>query len=142
MTVGEKLAYVAGIIDGEGSISITGKRTISEKGTPYWVFDVEVGAYNTAPPLLVWLKQHFGGEYAPRKPQTGQRKPCYRWRLIDNGTRQQFLTAVLPYLVIKGEQARIVLKYLSLPRINPKRRLELYRKIRTLNARSPRKPRK
>jgi hypothetical protein len=134
MTEISKLAYVAGIVDGEGSLSLSGAISLSRSGTPYWTYQAGVGIYNTSRPLMDWLVKNFGGEFAARK-RSPRHKQCYRWRLENNKKRATFLRAILPYLVIKPKQAGLLLRYFSLRRISPKERHEIYREIKRLNAR-------
>lgn len=130
-----EIAYMAGIIDGEGTLSITGREALSKRGTPYWNYDLEVTVTNTSVKLMKWLVAKFGGETMPRgKPLKKTHKQCYRWRLRDNAARIVFLRAVQPFLVIKRRQAELLLDYLSLPRISPKRRYEIFREVSDLNA--------
>jgi hypothetical protein len=130
-----EIAYVAGIIDGEGTLSITGKETLSRRGTLYWNYDLEVTVTNTSVKLMEWLVTKFGGEIMPRsKPLKKTHKQCYRWRLRDNAARIAFLRAVQPFLVIKQRQADLLLEYLLLPRISPRRRYEIFQEVSALNA--------
>lgn len=131
----EKLAYVAGIIDGEGCLSITGAHVVSKKGTLYWKYDAEVTVTNTSVALMNWLLKNFGGEIMPRgKPLKATHKLCYRWRLKDSKARLEFLTAIRPFLVIKQKQADLLREYFLLPRISPQQRYEIFRKVKALNA--------
>lgn len=91
-------AYLAGIIDGEGTICITGR--------PRMV----VAIYNSNPDLLDWIKLHFGGyvNWTPsRKPEW---KPIGRVQFADSFAIE-ILRGVLPFLVLKRRQAKIVLAY-------------------------------
>jgi hypothetical protein len=129
-----KLAYVAGVVDGEGSLSLAGAISMSKNGTPYWTYQVGVGIYNTSRPLMEWLVTNFGGEFAARK-RSPKHKQCYRWRLENNEKREAFLRVILPYLIVKPKQAELLLRYFSLKRISPKERHEIYREMKRLNAR-------
>ena len=56
-------AYIAAIMDGEGSFSIT-KATIKDrKGNPYNAFDCKVMVSNTSKVLIDWILARFGGAY-------------------------------------------------------------------------------
>ena len=95
------LAYAAGIIDGEGSISISVKAEAHFRKHPNHKLEVRVGVTDRC--LIDWLVLHFGGTVStsPRKENC---KLCHTWHL---SCRQSipFLVAVRPYLVIKGAQA-------------------------------------
>ena len=97
----ETIAYLAGIIDGEGYIDL---RFVN--GTLMARLEVS----NTNEDLIDWLVEHFGGSsysYAGRSPR---HKVAYRWVLQGKAVRD-LLIAVLPYLVVKVEQAEIVIEF-------------------------------
>jgi hypothetical protein len=69
-----------------------------------------VSLCNTFLPLLEEAKGQFGGYI---KRSGGVNKPCYTWGMsAKKGCT--FLRIVLPYLVIKREQAEIALEFQSL----------------------------
>lgn len=98
------LAYVAGIIDGEGCIRI-GQR---KKNSNY----VGVGVGHTNEWLIRWLHFSFGGSVCSKKAWLPNQKPQWSWELR---TRQacEFLKLILPYLKIKRPQAELALKFQS-----------------------------
>ena len=102
------LAYAAGIVDGEGCITISK----SKMGN----FQIQVRVVNTNEWLLQWLKFAFGGRVAPlndnRKEERGW-KPNYYWYLRTEETKE-FLKLIYPYLRIKKTQAEIVIKILKM----------------------------
>ena len=93
-------AYTAGIIDGEGCLSITFREYPSK-----WELSVSVGG--TDKRLLIWLSDRFGGAITPMK-RTGNRQPAYLWR-VPKRQLQSMLNGVMPYLVVKREQAEVLL---------------------------------
>ena len=101
------LAYVAGIIDGEGWIRIHNRKI--KNGNQNYALQVGVGMTNEC--LINWLKFCFGGSVLQRN-QIGNRKTRYDWALA---TKQagDFLKLVLPYLKIKRPQAELALKFQS-----------------------------
>lgn len=103
------LAYAAGIIDGEGCISIS--RNSKNRGLQ---IQVEVG--NTNEWLLQWLRFAFGGRVIlvnDRRTENRGWKPVYHWYLRYDEIRE-FLKLIYPYLRIKRVQAEIVLKVLGI----------------------------
>jgi hypothetical protein len=107
------LAYAAGIIDGEGTIVVT-LRTRTERkirtafgGTrPYTMHELQaqVKVGNCDLRLAPWLVERFGGHIYHYEP-SGNRKPISYWYLRGTQRVRTFLVALLPFLVIKREQA-------------------------------------
>lgn len=96
MTTAE-LAYTAGILDGEGSISIC-------RAAKQWP-RLEVAIASTDLELLVWLKERWGGRLVKKKVY----QPHHRdsWMLHFTFLKAAaFLEAVEPYLVIERKKAR------------------------------------
>jgi len=94
------LAYVAGIIDGEGSINLC-------KHMNNIVLHVSVS--NTNEWLLQWLKFGFGGSFYPADA-TDLRNQCWQWAL--SGKKAvEFLRLVYPYLQLKKPQADLAFKF-------------------------------
>lgn len=101
----EKLAYTAGIMDGEGSIYIR-KTTRGHQSSELSVF-----VTNTEEWICQWLKFQYGGSVHIMNPT---RKPNwkigYRWWLSSNKA-VEFLKMVLPYLNLKRPQAELAIKF-------------------------------
>src|SRR5688572_27979276 len=90
-------AYIAGLFDGEGTIGVykTGKKYLQVK--------VCIGMQDRA--TLEWICSLFGG-----KIYTVGR--VYRWELLRNQERANFLEAILPYSRTKKGQVELVLSHL------------------------------
>src|SRR4051812_37412335 len=76
------LAYVAGLIDGEGSISIGVSRDHPGRATPnYWL---QVSVTNTDRTLIDWLLTSFGGHTSSNSHyhDAPKRRPCWAWRVM------------------------------------------------------------
>lgn len=99
-----ELAYLAGIIDGEGSFSL--KRRRDQSGM--WPSQLCVG--NTDMRLMDWLKSHFGGNFSIETRPNPKHKPVGRWTASAKDIAP-IVQAVLPYLVIKKSQAELILAY-------------------------------
>ena len=95
-----KDAYTAGIIDGEGSISL------SVDGE---AFKGVVIVDSTTQELVEWLRKEMGGGCYKLK-QRKNRKQQHRWRLY--GKRAAMLLQRLyPYLIVKKKHAKIYCKF-------------------------------
>ena len=101
----QDLAYAAGIIDGEGSIGISRR-----KSNDSYLLTVQVSMTNDAVPE--WLHRNFGGNigtYQPGKMSLSS-KPITKWAVF--GTRaQEFLRGIYPYLHEKERQASVALTF-------------------------------
>lgn len=101
-----KIAYLAGIFDGEGSIR---HRTRYKSR----VAGLQIRVTNTNQELLTWIQTYFGGWiYALRKAcdltcemsHVHKRKDSYAWYI--SGTRAMaILETILPYLIVKKQAA-------------------------------------
>jgi hypothetical protein len=113
-------AYLAGIIDGEGSIGRGARRTV-------W----QVHVANTDRALIEWLLLIGGNArvVAPPPPRLGSPlrdpkrpyKTCWTWRIWRGNEVLDLLLAVRPYLRIKAAKADNAIGDLT-ARIAPERR--------------------
>lgn len=106
-------AYLAGIIDGEGSIMAH-----HHKSSGAWMVIVTVA--NTDLRLIDWLDARWHASVCRQRPGTGGHKDCYAWT-VTNRRVVPVLEAALPYLVLKREHAEIALRWSAECR-NPGRR--------------------
>lgn len=100
-------AYLAGIIDGEGCIGVS--RTSYNRG-----LQLELAIGNTDVRLMDWLldKVGIGWKYV-YQPKMPRAKLSYRWA-VSGGAAAMLLVQVLPYLVIKRDQALLAMEFQSL----------------------------
>ena len=104
-------AYLAGIIDGEGSILIhkcrqqlnknRGNGKSSPDKTPRFVVDVKVSM--TCRKVMYWLKDNFGGSLHKMKREKHY-KEIYSWQVRANQA-SKLLKIILPFLKTKQLQA-------------------------------------
>jgi intein/homing endonuclease len=101
----QKLAYLAGIIDGDGSIDfIINKKRRREKVAP------RIRVANTDTKLIRWLEKEIGG-YVGGVTVVGKNKPCYQWLITGEQNIKSLLHAILSYLIIKRENADEILNF-------------------------------
>lgn len=99
-------AYAAGIIDGEGCILIQ-KRSIERK-SPTYSLRVALGVTDEC--LCIWMLRKFGGTRIKNYNRGPNYRRVYRWDL--SGPRaSEFLEKILPYLVIKVQQAQLGIEF-------------------------------
>jgi hypothetical protein len=100
-----ELAYLAGIIDGEGCVYVP-KSTARD-------LSPEVIISNTDMELLAWIQVRFGGrlrEASGRAPMARPRtKVCYELRWRGSTLASGLLKPVLPYLIVKKPKAEAAL---------------------------------
>lgn len=102
-----ELAYLAGIIDGEGCFTIEiCPPTSYRKGT---LFTCRLTITNTDERLLKWLSEKVGGKIFKRKLING-RKQCYSWRIYAS-VIDQIIPCVIPYLITKKDEAKVIMKF-------------------------------
>ena len=105
-----QLAYLAGIIDGEGSIYIGNFSSNPKTGTKYYQTNIEVT--NTDKNLIDWLSSTFGGRiytYTAKQLPKNSRRTTYRW--IATGERVTHIAEIiLPYLIVKIRQCQIMIE--------------------------------
>ena len=100
-------AWAAGIIDGEGCISVGRNRT-NGSGVG-WRYHVRLNVTNTSRGMLLQLRNLFGGTAGmDTELRTRAGKPLWAWNL--SGQRAQEVLGVLyPYLRAKQAQAQVAI---------------------------------
>ena len=102
----EVLAYAAGLMDGEGCITIP-----ESKGKQSCHYYTAIDITLAVPGLqtLEWMQKHFGGKVTPRREATGKWQETHSWRIFgDDAT--EFLRSIFPYLLIKRRHAIVALR--------------------------------
>jgi hypothetical protein len=123
--------YLSGILDGEGCITVgAGKKETCINYNPI------VCVQNTSKELIDWLQKTFGGQVYLSKKETSKTKAAWMWRITKKKSIELLLLAVLPYIRIKREQAKLLLDFSRLERTAPvELRVQIYGKLRALNFR-------
>lgn len=146
----EQAAYIAGIIDGEGSISLV--QSFAKRTNGRYVYPL-VRVANTAQSLVDWLLDVVG--FGSMQYVTRSNEKCKPvWHVSWAASEAiQVLREVEPYLVIKKDRARIAIDLWGanekakidaggyfgnghpLPEWLVKYRLEAFEQVKALNAR-------
>jgi hypothetical protein len=103
-------AYMAGIMDGEGTFYIGNYSGNRKNGDKH--FQTLIAIATTDKSLMDWLHNIFGGgvrSYTPKQMAKNSRKQVYRWCATSN-RMLQICQIILPYLVIKKRQAEIMIE--------------------------------
>ena len=97
-------AYLAGIMDGEGTFGIYRSKDGRNHHLRCYVV-------NTDPKLITWLYDTFGGLVYSRKSKKNPHwKLKYEWVLC-KGETVDLVELLLPYLIIKRDQAELAIKF-------------------------------
>jgi hypothetical protein len=126
----KRWAYLAGLVDGDGSISLT---EFESPKQVHFFFSVKVTSTQKA--QINWLVQQFGGDWEKYTDKREANKPTYSWKV--KGTHaKRILEGITPYLDQKKEAGLKALEYTSLPvgLENPELRSKYATEICALNA--------
>jgi hypothetical protein len=105
----EAIAYLAGLFDGEGSVNIFKQSNRKDRINPGYFLEISIG--NTHKGVLQWVLENFGGRLTQNAEQyTKRNHPTWRWRASSNEA-SEVLTIMLPYLVVKKEQALLAVEF-------------------------------
>lgn len=102
----EKMAYIAGLIDGDGSISLI-KRSDKKCLSPLYYPSIQLS--KSTPLLADFLHESFGGY--KQHVQRDAKKPEYKWRLERVSNVMPLLENITPYLCAKKRQAELIIEY-------------------------------
>lgn len=101
-------AYIAGLIDGEGCISI---RRCKQGKYVYYKPMIEVGMVSREPIEL--LEKTFGNSVWYEIAPSGKRRLiCHKWRVTGSKCLPIF-QAIMPYLLVKRKQAFIAMSLIE-----------------------------
>jgi hypothetical protein len=102
------LAYIAGIVDGEGYIGITSDGKKGKRGQINYRLRVTVT--NTSEWLCRYLRFYVEGSIVYLRPLNDNRQPCWQWQ-VDYKKAGNFLKLIVPYMHIKKPQAELAIKF-------------------------------
>ena len=106
-------AYMAGIMDGEGTFYIGNYSGNRKNGDKH--YQTVIAICSTDKCLIDWLFEIFGGstrQYTPNQMAKNARKQVYRWQATSNRLTH-ICKEILPYLVIKRRQCEIMIEIRS-----------------------------
>ena len=139
-----QIAYLAGLIDGEGCLYIGNVKQGKYGNGLQWHSMLKITSCDEE--LIIWLENTFGGSKDSRYRWTSKQKftrPVYNWQAT-GPMLDYILPIVKPYLIIKKKQCDVMLRYrLTSKNIGSKRlsdeviaqRLLLMSEMRNLNSR-------
>lgn len=120
-------AYMAGLMDAEGTFTIT---SCIHKSLGHMLYDPTVSCTSTYKPVLNWAVKHFGGTIYNHKLTETSKLPRYDWVTQAYEHSNSFILSIRPYVLQKTAQADILLEFYSLYRKQcPDKRQKLYEEI-------------
>lgn len=105
------LAYAAGIVDGEGCVSLT-RCNRSDVASGY-VNVLKVAVAMTTPSIPTWLHTTFGGSLTKKKASYNNHRDVYTW-MVQSNQAQIFLEQLTPHLKLKAHQAKLGVQFQQL----------------------------
>ena len=142
-----KDAYFAGIIDGEGSVTISIYRFKRKNGAINTNCTIKIYVTSTDKNLIDWILENYGGRVYDKLNDIGHlgTKICYRWQAFSRKSILRIISHIEPYLIIKKPHVKLIKEFyrglicLNGKEINYrnkewKRRLKLRNKINKLNS--------
>lgn len=99
------IVYLAGMMDGDGSISIA-RRQYNERRSRHIL---TVAVTNCSRELMEWLEERWGGVIHP-KPPTRNGRPIFQWA-ITSQKAGELLEDIVEHLIVKRDQANIALDF-------------------------------
>jgi hypothetical protein len=135
MTTLNKQAYLAGIIDGEGTIGIY--RCKQKNGRHQWCYRLFLLVAGTDPILAQWLKENFEAKISW---VTGSYYSKNGWKTPFRAAwttkkAKKLIIELLPFLLVKKQQAVLSLQFPTNYEQCPELRESLYFKMKELNRR-------
>jgi hypothetical protein len=113
MNKGIKLAYIAGVLDGDGSFSLI-KGSSKKSFSPLYYPMIQLASANRD--LIDLFKSEFGGNVTIRDSYIGKdgskRLPSYQWKSEKSAKCLPVLEDLIPYLIIKKERAKHLRDYI------------------------------
>lgn len=125
-----ELYYLAGIIDGEGCVTINYNR---KRNTYSLRFTVS----STDRILVDWLKEKLGGNYYLRKKQEKWHREKYEWIMHAYQPQRQIVKELINKVIIKRKQLELANNFLKLSGIRgiSDKRARIREQIMLANAR-------
>jgi len=106
----EDMAYLAGVIDGDGTITLHKHK---QYGRATFQLRPRLIVSNTDLAFLRVIQKRHGGSIITHSPANGCRRASYLWRVFAIGKIRALLMGVRPFLLVKHTQAALLLAFLD-----------------------------
>lgn len=110
----EILSYLAGMIDGDGSLSVASSCKSNKK-----YYYIIVSIFNTNIDLMNWLKKNVGGTFYTGKQRYKNSKPLFEW-MVTGANAYALLLLLKPYLKIRLQQCDLLIEMYEKSQMNNK----------------------
>lgn len=100
-----ELAYLAGIVDGEGTVRIVRHNN----GTSQGFYNPQISVGNTSLPLIEWLQSRVQGNICEHRPLKS--KLFWEWRLCGYTRCIPIAKAILSYSIVKKERLELLIEF-------------------------------
>lgn len=99
-------SYAAGLVDGEGTVTLTKENARSKFGYP------TISVTSTTFDLVNFLKKNYGGTIVTHKTYKSGHKQSWSWKVVSNGAIAM-LEKIAPYMIEneKSRRAYLILKF-------------------------------
>ena len=104
-----QIAYLAGIIDGEGTVNIT---YVAKRDS----YRLRIQVVNTDKRLIDWLHENFHShiyEVKRHSLQNPKWRKRYEWFLFPKRDTLPLLKSLIPFLICKKEQMKIAVSFIE-----------------------------
>ena len=133
--------YIAGMLDGEGTITITKHRQYNRK-TLKFQYRPFIWIVNTNKESLESIQQKCGIGSIVIKEKNTKYKTCYVYRISSRNGCMEFLHTIKDRLIIKKKQSELLLQFLEKRKIHQhpnspysQDEIRIHEKIKKLNQR-------
>jgi len=116
------IAYIAGLVDGEGYIGI--KRSNCRKDCVNPSYQARIQIRMVDEPVIKFIAETLGGWYYKEKPSAAKGRPLFCYQASDK-CAANILEILLPYLRVKKESAIAVLNLRKLQSESKKHRTKI-----------------
>jgi len=135
--------YIAGFIDGEGYLGIIKKRDTRSSLGHYYKVCIKIAQVEQHSKILFLLQEQYGGNMSKtRLPLNKNQRASLMLELTNCVRIKRILDDIQPYLIVKSEPAKLLRKYVEMPKQTPTNRTkinamreDLYKQILSLNKR-------
>lgn len=137
--------YLAGFLDGEGYLGLMRRRGKTDYGERHGYYAAVKTAQKEQDAKLIYaIHQQYGG-YIQIKKANGTSQQAVCWETKGKLKVAEFLPKIIPYMIVKKEQAELLLEFCQLGYIHPfakdktalTRAVEIYEEMRRLKYKSP-----